>query len=236
MVLSDRGLALIKEYEGFRAHAYKCPAGVWTIGFGTTKNVQPGDKITKREAERRLREDLHRFQVCVTKAVNVPLSQGQYDALVSLCYNIGEGAFRKSTLLKLLNQRRYDAACAQFDRWVKAGGRTLPGLQRRRDAEQALFRSGADLDDDEPISPSVPVEATKGDKSLSGSEVAAGATIVTAGGSAVFDKASDLADKHSSLLDTMLSSQAIGIWCGVIVVIALAYLGYRYLKAKEERL
>ncbi|MGO4172504.1 lysozyme [Bosea sp. TAF32] len=248
MELSERGLALIKQWEGYRSTAYQCDAGKWTIGWGTTTGVQPGMKITKAQAERMLREDLVRFQACVTKSVHVPLTQGQYDALVSLCYNIGEGndptttkkkrgpvGFRDSTLVKLLNQGRYDSACAQFDRWVMVGKKKNAGLQNRRDAEQAMFRSDS-AESHEPVSPSAMIEATKGETTLTGKQVAAGATIVTAGGSAVIDKASDLADKHSSLIDTIFSSQALGIWCGLIVAGALAYLAYSHFKDQEARL
>lgn len=235
MEISTKGLALIKEYEGYKAVAYKCPAGVWTIGYGTTKDVKPGMKITKAEGESLLRRDLVRFQACVTKSVHVDLTQGQYDALVSLCYNIGEGAFRKSTLLKLLNQKRYDAACRQFDRWTKGGGKVLPGLVRRRNAEQALFNDGSDLED-EPVYPSTTIEETK-PKSPLNSQTMAGAGVATvAGGAAVAEQASDVIEKHSTLVEAMFSSQSLPIWLGLIAAVALIWIVVRYLKDREERI
>ena len=236
MELSDRGLKLICDFEGFRAKAYYCPAGVVTIGYGTTLNVKMGMKVTKAEAERLLRRDLVRFQACVTKSVNVPLTQGQYDALVSLCYNIGEGAFRKSTLLKLLNQKRYDAACRQFDRWTKGGGKVLPGLVRRRAAEAALFKSGDDLDDEEPIAPSTVVEAVEPKSAMNSKTVAGAGVAVAAGGGAVLEQASDVIEKHQTLVEAMFSSQSLPIWLGLIAGVALFYVVVRYLKDREERI
>lgn len=248
MELSERGLALIKKFENFRAKAYLCPAGVWTIGYGTTKNVRPGDKVTKAEAEALLREDLVRFQSCVTKSVHVPLDQGQYDALVSLCYNIGEGTdpkkyrkgkdpvgFRNSTLLKLLNQGRYDAAARQFDVWVRGGGTVLPGLKRRRAEEQVLFKSGDDRDD-KPIAPSTVIEPLE-PKSVGSSKTVAGVGAAAAlGGGAVIEQASDLAEKHSSLIDALVSSQGLTVLLGIGAAIFLAYAIYRVVQDRKERI
>lgn len=236
MEISTKGTALIKSFEGYRSSAYRCPAGVWTIGYGTTRGVKPGDKVTKIEAERLLREDLIKFQACVTKSVHVPLTQGQYDALVCLTYNIGEGAFRGSTLLKLLNQGRYEAACRQFDRWTRAGGRVLRGLVRRRDAEQSLFRSGTELEDEDPISPSAEIEAV-GPKSVASSKTMAGAGVATvAGGAAVAEQASEVLERHGTLFEAMISSQSLPIWLGIIAAIAIFYMVVRYLKDREERI
>lgn len=139
MKLSDTGLALIKEFEGLKLNAYFCSAGVLTIGWGTTAGVKPGDKITEAQAEEMLRADVVKFERGVFDAVKVPLAQHQFDALVVLAYNIGLGAFRTSTLLRLLNKGELSAAASQFDRWNKAGGKTLAGLTRRRAAERKLF-------------------------------------------------------------------------------------------------
>lgn len=139
MKISIRGIELIKKYEGLRLEAYLCPAGVWTIGFGTTKGVKNGDKITQQAAEKLLADDLSKFEIGVTCSVTVPLSQNQFDALVSFAYNVGLGALRSSTLLRLLNAGDYKGAAAQFKRWNKAGGKELAGLTRRRADEAALF-------------------------------------------------------------------------------------------------
>lgn len=142
MQISKRGIELIKSFEGLRLDAYPDPGtggAPWTIGFGTTNGVNPGMSITADRAEELLREDVKRFEGYVDRLVKVPLTQGQFDALVSFAYNLGPGALEKSTLLDQLNRGDYDSAAEQFGRWVKAGGKTLAGLVRRRAAERALF-------------------------------------------------------------------------------------------------
>ncbi len=139
MRTSENGLALIRQAEGLRLRAYKCPAGVWTIGFGTTAGVKEGQIITKERAEELLRDDVKRFEDQVLRLVKVPLTQGQLDALVSFTYNLGAANLGNSTLLRLLNAGDHKGAAAQFDRWTKASGKELPGLVKRRAAERALF-------------------------------------------------------------------------------------------------
>ena len=141
MNLSMRGLALIKAHEGLRTRAYLCPAGKWTIGHGSTgPRVRAGLVITPAEAEAMLREDLRRFEAAV-RAHALPASQNQYDALVSLAFNIGVGAFARSTLLRLHRAGEHEGAADQFLRWDRAGGKVLAGLVRRRAAERALYLS-----------------------------------------------------------------------------------------------
>lgn len=134
-------LELIKTFEGLRLEAYKCPAGVWTIGYGHTKSVRKGTKITQAEADELLLEDVAWVKNTVDSAVKVELSANQVSALYSFVYNVGAGAFRSSTLLRKLNQGDYTAATGQFKRWNKGGGKVLKGLVRRRAAEAKLFRS-----------------------------------------------------------------------------------------------
>lgn len=143
MHTSQKGLDLIKSFEGLRLSAYKDVVGVVTIGYGTTSGVKMGDTITKERAEQLLREDVERFEQQVLRLVRVPLSQGQHDALVSFVYNLGAGNLSNSTLLRLLNAGDYAGAAAQFDRWNKAGGKVLAGLVRRRAAERALFEGAS---------------------------------------------------------------------------------------------
>ncbi len=137
--VSQKGIDHIKRWEGCRTNAYKCPAGVWTIGYGHTRTAKPGQMISHEEAERLLREDISRFEEGVRAYVRVPLSQGQFDALVSFAYNIGNEAFRKSTLVRLLNEGKYQTAALQLHRWVNAGGKKLTGLVQRRNDEYGLF-------------------------------------------------------------------------------------------------
>ena len=139
MRTSQKGIDLIKKFEGCRLEAYKCPAGVWTIGYGHTKGVQNGQKITQAQAEEFLREDLKIYEQAVEACVKVPLSQNQFDALVSFCYNCGSGALKTSTLLRLLNEGKYSEAGEQCLRWNTAGGKVLAGLTRRREEEREIF-------------------------------------------------------------------------------------------------
>ena len=142
MNVSEKGIDLIKEFEGCKLQAYKCPANVWTIGYGHTgAEVHEGLKITQQEADRLLKNDLIIHCNNVEKLVTVPINQNQFDALVSFEYNIGYNAFKTSTLLKLLNQKKYKEAAEQFSRWKYAGGKVLAGLVRRREKEKALFLS-----------------------------------------------------------------------------------------------
>ncbi|MDJ0703011.1 MAG: lysozyme [Leptolyngbyaceae cyanobacterium MO_188.B28] len=137
--INSNGLLMIKSFEGLRLNAYQDAVGVWTIGYGSTRGVRSGMRITEAEAERLLKEDVSRFEKAVNNAVKVPINDNQFSSLVSFSYNVGEQALRDSTLLRLLNQRNYSGAANEFPRWNKAGRRVLAGLTRRRKAEQALF-------------------------------------------------------------------------------------------------
>ena len=139
MKIGSKGLELIKHFEGCELEAYKCPAGVWTIGYGHIKGVQEGMKITEHQAEEMLKSELHEYEGYINDYVTVPLNQNQFDAMVSWVYNLGGGNLRASTLLKVLNAGDYDGVPAQMLRWNKAGGKVLEGLTRRRQAEADLF-------------------------------------------------------------------------------------------------
>jgi len=140
--INKAGLQLIKDFEGLKLTAYKCPAGVWTIGYGSTgPHVRPGMTITPREASELLTADLLRFERAVTRLVKMPLNDNQFAALVSFAFNVGEAALEKSTLLKHLNAGRIAMAAQEFLRWNKAGGKVLAGLVRRREAERLLFNT-----------------------------------------------------------------------------------------------
>ena len=143
MQVSEKGLALIRRFEGLRLAAYKCPAGVCTIGYGTTRGIKMGMVITKAQAEALLADDVQRFVGHIEALVTAPLAQHQLDALASFVYNIGPGAFAGSTLLRLLNAGLTKEAAGQFPRWNKAAGAVLAGLTRRRAAERAMFEGAA---------------------------------------------------------------------------------------------
>ena len=140
MKTGEKGLELIKRFEGLKLSAYYCPGGILTIGYGHTgKDVFQGQRITVQQAEDLLRKDVERFEKAVERLVTVELSQEQFDALVSFTYNLGEGSLQKSTLLKVLNRGEYSKAAGQFDQWNKSGGKVLAGLVARREAEEQLF-------------------------------------------------------------------------------------------------
>ncbi|EJF91332.1 lysozyme [Bartonella melophagi] len=146
--ISKEGLALIKKWEGLRLQAYQDAIGVWTIGYGhTTKAgepvVQDGMKITKAKAEAILRKDLAQFEQIVEQVVSQPLTDEQFAALVSFCYNVGIDAFCNSTLLRKLNKGDYEAVPAELQKWTKAEGQRLQGLVHRRAAEAGLWAKGA---------------------------------------------------------------------------------------------
>ena len=131
MQISSQGLNVIKKYEGLKLEAYLCPAKVLTIGYGSTgSHVKRGMKITEKEAEELLKKDLERFEKGVLKLVKVPLSQGQFDSLVSFSFNCGLGALEKSTLLKKINSND-STAKNEFIKWIKVNGQVYEGLLRR---------------------------------------------------------------------------------------------------------
>ncbi|QBQ73107.1 lysozyme [Nodularia phage vB_NspS-kac65v162] len=152
MQISQNCIDLIKEFEGFRSSAYLCPAGVPTIGYGTTiypngAKVATQDTITRQEAEDFLEASVLQFSKAVNSEVNVKLNQNQFDALVSFVYNVGIGAFKSSTMLRLINANKISEAVDEFPKWDKAtvNGKkvSLTGLVRRREAERKLFNTSA---------------------------------------------------------------------------------------------
>ena len=129
MHTSDEGFCIIKKFEGLpvnedgQAVAYKCPAGVWTIGYGHTKDVKEGDVWSKEKAEFMLWQELEdEYEHYVNSLVKVPLNQSQFDALVSFAFNLGSGALQRSTLRRRVNSQAHDEVPDQFNRWVKISG------------------------------------------------------------------------------------------------------------------
>lgn len=144
MHISDAGLALIKSFEGLRLEAYPDPAtggDPWTIGYGHTGDVEQGQVITEAEADEILRQDVAQFEMCVNSVLLVPVTQGQFDALVSFAFNVGCRNLRNSTLLRKLNAGDVDGAAAEFAVWNRAAGKIMAGLSRRRAAERDIFMS-----------------------------------------------------------------------------------------------
>ncbi len=143
MELSAAGLDLVKRSEGFREHIYKDVAGLPTIGYGhrLLPHESFSDGIAEPQAAVLLSRDLSGAEQMVRHLVSVPLTQGQFDALVDFCFNIGAGRLAASTLLKALNRGRYDDAAEQLLRWDLAGGEVSPGLRTRREAELQLWQA-----------------------------------------------------------------------------------------------
>ena len=144
--ITDEALQLLKQWEGLRLEAYQDVSGVWTIGYGSTAGVKEGQVISTAEAVRRLRLDLNRFERTVEELVKVPLTDNQFAALVSFCYNVGRAAFESSTLLRRLNRGDYASVPPELAKWNKAtvGGRLqrVAGLANRRAAEIGLWVKG----------------------------------------------------------------------------------------------
>lgn len=142
MKTTSQAYSLIKSHEGCELESYLDKHDRWAIGYGVTgKGIAKGLRITQHEAELMLANRVTSLEDQVTDLVNVPLTQPQFDALVSLTYNIGIGAFSTSTLLRLLNNKQYSDAAREILKWDHSGGKTLPGLTSRRLAEFRLFNS-----------------------------------------------------------------------------------------------
>lgn len=144
MKVSNKGLELIKEFEGFSSVAYLCSAKKATIGYGNTfwedgTPIKIGEQISKERAETLLKHVVDNFSVAVEVDIKIEVTQNQFDAMVSLAYNIGLGAFKNSTLLRQLNRGNFVGASQEFLRWNKSNGKPLLGLTRRREREKILF-------------------------------------------------------------------------------------------------
>lgn len=141
--INAAGLALVRGCEGLRLEAYQDGAGVWTIGYGHTQDVRPGDAIGAERAGQLLEVDLMAAEAAVSRLVKVPLTDDQFAAMVSFVFNEGEGAFAQSTLLRKLNEGGYGLVPVCLKSWIFAGGKVEPGLVKRRAAEAALWMQGS---------------------------------------------------------------------------------------------
>lgn len=237
MKMSADGLALVKEFEGLRLKAYKCPALVWTIGYGHTSSagapiVTSDLEITRDEAEEVLKRDMGQYEDGVRKLVTIGITQGQFDALVDFAYNAGVGALAKSTLLKRVNAGRFDEVPAEFMKWTKGGGKELPGLVRRRRAEVKLWRG---MDTEKPVcndearaEPDQPAPK----KSIMQSKEANGAVIAGgAGAIAVVQEVMPIIKEGGDMLSAMSGTALV---CLVIMVAAGAIWYFRKQRLDEE--
>lgn len=209
-------LARIKQWEGLRLRAYQCDADVWTIGYGHTAGVAPGDAISEEQAEQLLRADLRTAEAAVARLVRVELTGGQFGALVSLVFNIGPGAFARSTLLRKLNAGDYTGARDQFAVWRISKGRVSDGLVARRQQEVALWNSGEFVASNyvaaapAPAPVSTPVSATAG---------AAGGVLVSGAAAAVIAE-------HASAAATVIGAlRDVPASVGVALIVAVMLAG-----------
>lgn len=237
MKTSDLGIAFIKRWEGVRLKAYRCSANVLTIGVGHTAAMgEPspveGMKITEAEAEAILRRDLSSIERDVQQAVKVPLNQRQFDTLVSFVFNVGIGAFRKSTLLKRLNAKDYDAVPSELMKWTRAGGRVVQGLVNRRKAEADLWR-GAPTDQksdgDMPQAVDAPRKMRQS-KEGNAALLAGGAASITAAND-VMRQVQETGDNITSLLDLLKNPNFIVL----VVVIAAAAAIWFWRKQRMDK-
>lgn len=193
MQLTHAGLELIKAHEGLWLKAYKCPSGVWTIGYGHTSaagglQVQEGTVITKEGAEHLLKSDLSKYENAVKNSVKVKLTDNQFSALVSFCYNVGETNLRKSSVLKVINEGRFDLVPSKLALWNKGNGKVLPGLVRRRAEEAALFMPNR-VDDS--VEPDTVVKVAAGKPALSSTTNIAAGAVGVAGVTSTIAQVSD---------------------------------------------
>ncbi len=141
MIVNDQGRNIIMLFEGCRLEAYKCPAGITTIGYGHTGDVEMGNRITQHQAEAILEFDLHRFEQGVSDLAP-KANPNQFSAMVCLAFNVGLSAFKKSRLLARHLEGNHRVAALEFGKWIHGGGKILPGLVKRRAAEAALYLEG----------------------------------------------------------------------------------------------
>lgn len=203
MRINDAGLDIIKRFEGMRFVAYQDSKGIWTIGYGHTKGVQKGDVVTQAEADAFLKDDLSEVEFAIEDDVITDLNPNQFSALVCLVFNIGTEAFKNSNLLVHLNRSDFDDAADQFQRWNHIDGTQSPGLTRRRQAEEELFRR--------------PIKALVQSRTIQAGTVAGAGSIAT-----VVQQLSDTKDTLSQFSTYKWAAIAIG----VITIISVGIMLY----------
>ena len=235
MKTSSAGLRIIKEFEGFRAEAYKpIPSDPWTIGYGFTKGVKQGDTITRAEAEIRLRRELVEYERGVERATKGHATQPQFDALVSFAFNVGVAGMARSTVIKRHNEGDHQAAARAFGLWNRAGGRELPGLTRRRAAESALYltptRAADPAVEPEDVPDPMP-RAVEPERSMAESQITRAGVI--AGGSAAV---ATVAETARTVADVKTSADMMGEWLVPLLLVAVVGLcGYIVWQRLKQR-
>lgn len=231
MKTSAKGLALIKEFEGFRSNAYPDPAHGWrvaTIGYGFTKGVKQGDTITRTEAHSRLIRELVEYESGVLRATGGNVTQPQFDALVSFAFNVGVAGMSRSTVIRRHNEGDHQSAARAFGLWNKAGGKVWPGLTRRRAAEAALYLTPEPrplpVAVDEPEAP-LAEEMPRGvepERSIASSEINRAAAI--GGGTAAV---ATVAETARTVADVKYSADSLGEWLvPILMIVVVGLCGY----------
>lgn len=240
--VSPRCVRMVKAHEGLRLEAYRCPAGVWTVGYGHTgPEVVPGLVIDQTQADAYLRSDLNRAGAAVNRLVTVSLAQGEFDALVSFTFNLGAGNLQSSTLLRKLNAGDRAGAVREFARWVKARDPntgqlvTLPGLVRRRTEEAEMFASAPRPVQAEDTTPpiardpaSYAPEPVVDEHETVGQSGSVQASRVAAGAAVAGTAATEVADQAREALTWLDYAQMYGPWVILTVVVgAWLYIEHR---------
>lgn len=242
MRVSAAGRDLIAEFEGLRLEAYLCPAGVWTIGYGHTKGVKPGDTLDiPTHAKILLDEDLVEWGAGVEKALGgASTTQHEFDAMVSLAFNIGVGGFEKSTVLRLHKAGDKTGAARAFGMWNKAtvNGKLveLPGLTRRRAAESALYLTPDPLTVTEDAPPLPMPQAVAAEKpAVKSTTVIAGGVSVAAGAASVADQVTPVINSITTVGASMQNLWKLGgVALSVIALAAVAYMLFRYVQKRRK--
>ena len=226
MKTNVKGVGLIVSFEGFRPDAYLCPAGVATIGFGFTKHVRLGDKMTRSEAAERLKRELVEYEQGVLLACTNPPNENEFSSMVCFAFNVGVAGFKKSSVLKAHNRGDKEAAARAFGLWNKAGGKTLPGLTRRRMAEAALYLEPvaiAEIDMPQAIDPETPMTGS----TINRASVVAGGTASLAAVSQTINAVNEVKYGVSALGDWLVPAL-------LVAVVALAgYIVYERVKQRK---
>ncbi len=235
MRASQRCLNLIAQFEGFRTNAYEDIAvpGLWTIGYGFTKGVQKGDKITRAEADARLREELTEYERGVLRACKVEPNQNQFDALVCFAFNVGVAGMSRSSVIKAHNREDYQAAARAFGLWVKAGGKQWPGLVRRRAAEAALYLEPIPDDVSDPMDGPIEEMPQAVEPERHMTELTINRAGVVAGGTAAV---ATVAETARTVADVKYSVASLGDWLVPILLLAVVGLcGYIVWERIQQR-
>lgn len=224
MKTSNKGFNLIQQFEGFRDAAYRDPVGIWTIGFGFTKGVKEGDRMTLMEASVRLRTELAEYEQGVLSACTLAPNQNQFDALVCFAFNVGVAGMKRSSVIKAHNRGDFQAAARAFGLWNKAGGKVWPGLTRRRAAEGALYLMPMPDDVSDPIQGPVDEMPQRVDEESPMTASTINRAGVVAGGTAAV---ATVAETARTVADVKYSVASLGDWLVPILLVCVVGLcGY----------